>query len=84
MVDDLEAELAALGFDPARADDDGSVTIAFTHCPFRQLAEDHPELVCSLHRGMVEGFVACGGGATVSGFHPLVDRTPCQVELART
>jgi len=84
VVDDLELELAALGFDPARADDDEAVTIAFTHCPFRQLAEDHPDLVCSLHRGMVEGFVACGGGARVERFHPLVDRTPCQVDLLRT
>ena len=84
IVDDLEAELTALGFDPARADEGAAVTIAFTHCPFRQLAENHPDLVCSMHQGMVEGFVACGGGATVERFHPLVDRTPCQVDLMRT
>ena len=83
LVDALETELAAFGFDPARADDGDAVTIAFTHCPFRELAEAHPDLVCSMHRGMVEGFVGCGSGATVSDFHPLVDRTPCQVGLAR-
>jgi predicted ArsR family transcriptional regulator len=84
VVDELEAELAELGFDPARADEGAAVTIAFTHCPYRQLAEDHPELVCSMHQGMVEGFVACGGGAVIERFHPLVDRTPCQVDLLRT
>jgi predicted ArsR family transcriptional regulator len=84
VVDELEAELAELGFDPARADEGVAVTIAFTHCPYRQLAEDHPDLVCSMHQGMVEGFVACGGGAVVERFHPLVDRTPCQVDLLRT
>jgi len=83
VVDDLELELAGLGFDPARAEEDGAVTIAFTHCPYRDLAEQHPDLVCSMHRGVVEGFVACGGGARVERFHPLVDRTPCQVELVR-
>lgn len=83
VIDALEADLAAFGFDPARADDGVAVTIAFTHCPFRQLAEDHPDLVCSMHQGMVEGFVDCGGGAAVQRFHPLVDRTPCQVELVR-
>ena len=83
VIDDLEVELAGLGFDPARAEAGQAVTIAFTHCPFRQLAEDHPELVCTMHRGMVEGFVACGGGARVDRFHPLVDRTPCQVDLVR-
>lgn len=80
-ADAVERELADLGFDPARVDDDEGVTIAFTHCPFRELAEAHPDLVCSIHRGMVEGFVTTRGDASVTEFHPLIDRTPCQVEL---
>lgn len=83
VVDALEADLEAFGFDPARADEGPAVTIAFTHCPFRELAEDHPDLVCGMHRGMVEGFLACDGSATVERFHPLVDRTPCQVDVVR-
>jgi len=78
----LVAALAELGFDPATASDDQVVTVAFTHCPFRQLAEAHPEVVCNLHRGLVEGFVAQRGGAEVRSFGTLVDRDPCQVELA--
>ena len=39
--------------------------IGFTHCPFRELAEANPELVCGLHRGLVEGFVAARGGGEV-------------------
>ena len=80
-VQALVARLDALGFDPAVADDDGAATVAFTHCPFRALAEANPDLVCGLHRGLVEGFVATHGGARVEGFHNLLDRTPCQVEL---
>jgi predicted ArsR family transcriptional regulator len=83
LVDALEGELEAFGFDPARADDGDAVTIAFTHCPLRELAEAHPDLVCAMHRGMVEGFLDCGSGAEVRRFHPLVDRTPCQVDLVR-
>ena len=83
LVDALERELEAFGFDPARADDGDEVTIAFTHCPFRELAEAHPDLVCSMHRGMVEGFIGCGAGVEVRRFHPLVDRTPCQVDVVR-
>lgn len=83
LVDALEDELEAFGFDPARADDGEAVTIAFTHCPFRELAEAHPDLVCSMHQGMVEGFIGCGVGAEVRRFHPLVDRTPCQVDVVR-
>ena len=74
--------MAELGFDPASAGDDQAVTIAFTHCPYRELAEAHPELICHLHRGLVEGFVEERGDASVERFGTLVDREPCQVGLA--
>jgi len=78
----LTAELDGLGFDPASALEDSCLTVAFTRCPFRELAEANPELVCSLHRGLVEGFVEARGDGTVVYFHDLSDRTPCQVEIA--
>jgi predicted ArsR family transcriptional regulator len=83
-LDALVAQLDALGFDPAVVRDAASATVAFTHCPFRDLAEAEPDLVCGLHRGLVEGFVAAAGAAEarVMTFHPLLDRTPCQVTLA--
>jgi predicted ArsR family transcriptional regulator len=80
----LAAELGRLGFDPAVADDGDAVSVAFTHCPFAELAQAHPELVCHLHRGMVEGFVEAVGGASVERFATLLDRQPCQVELSRS
>ncbi len=83
-TDTLEAllvEQAKLGFDPAMVEDDGGATIAFAHCPFQALAESHPELVCSLHCGLVEGLVEELGAARVRAFHDVVDRTPCQVDL---
>ncbi|HEY8527011.1 MAG TPA: helix-turn-helix domain-containing protein [Acidimicrobiales bacterium] len=81
----LVARLDALGFDPAVAsDDEGQARVSFTHCPFRSLAEANPDVVCGLHRGMVEGFVdACGGGR-VEAFRSLLDLTPCQVDLVLT
>ena len=79
----LVDELARVGFDPAVADDERVTTIAFTRCPFAELAEANPELVCNLHRGLVEGFVDVVGGAEVDQFGTLVDRAPCQVELTR-
>jgi predicted ArsR family transcriptional regulator len=78
----LTAALDELGFDPAVADEGDIVTIAFTHCPYRELAEAHPELVCNLHRGLIEGFVEEIGGASVERFGTLADRDPCQVELS--
>jgi predicted ArsR family transcriptional regulator len=78
----LTRALDELGFDPATAGDGELSTIAFTHCPYRELAEAHPELVCHLHRGLVEGFVEEHGGADVAQFGTLVDREPCQVVLS--
>jgi predicted ArsR family transcriptional regulator len=77
----LVAELDRLGFDPAVAADDATATIAFTHCPYADLAAVAPEIVCSLHRGICEGVVEAVGGAGVSRFGTLVDRVPCSVEL---
>ena len=78
----LVADLSRLGFDPAVAADREGVTVAFTHCPFAALAEAHPEIVCHLHRGMVEGIVEVVGGLDITAFRTLVDRQPCRVELA--
>ncbi len=78
----LAAELARLGFDPAVASDGEGVTVAFTHCPFADLAQAQPDIVCHLHRGLVEGFVHTLGGAGVDRFRTLLDRQPCQVELS--
>jgi predicted ArsR family transcriptional regulator len=77
-------ELDVLGFDPAvdGSEDGETAVVAFAHCPFRELAEAYPELVCSLHRGMVEGFVESFGGGDMDEFHPLVHREPCQVSIS--
>jgi len=80
-VSALVDALAELGFDPATVEDGRSTTIAFTRCPFRELAEAYPDLVCNLHRGLIEGFVDELGGADVTAFATLADRDPCHVDL---
>src|SRR5690606_41949207 len=37
--------------------------IVLRHCPFLDLARDHPQVVCSLHCGVVEGVT--GQAATI-------------------
>lgn len=73
--------LDRLGFDPVLEAQADQATVAFAHCPFRELAEAYPDLVCHLHRGLVEGLVSEVGGAEVASFHTLVDRDPCQVSV---
>jgi predicted ArsR family transcriptional regulator len=89
----LVADLDRLGFDPVVSGDDQdaggledpdapvTAVVAFANCPFADLARDHPDLVCALHRGLVTGFVARMGDAEVSEFCPLASRTPCRVAV---
>ena len=80
-IDGLVIEQARLGFDPATVEAEDRATVAFAHCPFRDLAEQHPQIVCALHGGLVEGFVGAWEGCSVERFHALIDRDPCQVDL---
>jgi predicted ArsR family transcriptional regulator len=89
----LVSDLDRLGFDPIVTDgyvaesdgrevaDPDAAVVAFANCPFGDLADQHAELVCGLHHGLVAGFVAGMGDAEVREFCTLVDRTPCQVTI---
>jgi predicted ArsR family transcriptional regulator len=86
-LDSLAAELDRLGFEPAADEDlgpDGTARIDFLHCPFRELAEAYPELVCNLHRGLCEGVVDQAGEGSVTGFSTLYEPDPCYVVVAVT
>ena len=89
----LVAELDRLGFDPVESElgaggiDRRRVRVDFLHCPFRELAEAYPDLVCNLHRGIVEGVVGkrvrTGQPAgMVEDFRTLIDRDPCNVTVS--
>jgi predicted ArsR family transcriptional regulator len=78
----LTSEMERLGFDPNTVATQGEADVAFMHCPFRELAEAYPELVCNLHRGICEGIVSEVGGGSVADFGTLYDRDPCRVTVA--
>jgi predicted ArsR family transcriptional regulator len=78
----LVDRLDELGFDPAVIADEDTLTIGFGHCPFAEVASAYPEVVCALHRGMVEGFVEADPRVEVTDFGTYVDRNACQVSLA--
>jgi predicted ArsR family transcriptional regulator len=78
----LAGEMHRLGFDQASTESGADTDIAFLHCPFRELAEAYPELVCNLHRGITEGVVDTVGGGSVSDFATLYDRDPCRVTVS--
>lgn len=80
MIDDLDR----LGFDPVVVDDpdrSDSALVAFAHCPFGEVAEEHPAIVCNLHRGIIDGFADELGDLDVTEFTTIADRSPCQMRV---
>ncbi len=81
----LVSDLDRLGFDPIVSDvdgDDDAAIVAFANCPFSELASEHPDLVCGLHRGLVAGFVESMADTEVREFCSVTSRTPCRVTLS--
>lgn len=80
----LVSDLDRLGFDPVVTEgptpDD--TVVAFANCPFGELATEHPDLVCTLHHGLISGFVGALGDTGVAEFCTVAARTPCRVTLS--
>jgi predicted ArsR family transcriptional regulator len=78
----LREALAEAGFDPRfRRRGNRSVEIALRGCPFRDLLEEHRELVCTVHRGLLEGMLEGSRPRLhLRSFEPLADRgSVCRV-----
>jgi len=73
----LQAALAEAGFDPRfRRRGRGRVDITLRDCPFRELLDDHRELVCALHRGLLEGMLqGSRPPMRLGAFEPLAERS---------
>ncbi len=54
----VAAAMSGLGFAMSLEDDDGGTRFLTAHCPFGATAGTHPEVICSLDRGIVSGLFA--------------------------
>jgi predicted ArsR family transcriptional regulator len=72
----LQEALADAGFDPRfRRRSRSTVEITLRDCPFRDLLDEHRELVCAIHRGLLEGMLAGSQPALrLAEFDPPADR----------
>ena len=77
----LQEALAEAGFDPRfRRRSAKSVEISMRDCPFRDLLDEHRELVCAVHLGLLEGILgASRPSLALTSFQPLEDRTTCRL-----
>ena len=73
----LQEALADAGFQPRfRRRGTDAVDIALRDCPFRDLLDEHRDLVCAVHRGLLEGMLSASRPAmALTSFVPMADRS---------
>ena len=85
VADRLVALLDDAGFAPERAAIRGGgseVDIGLRNCPFLELAEGRPDVVCSIHRGLMEGALeAWGSDATIESLEPFAEPDLCLTRI---
>lgn len=73
---------ADLGFEPELTTIGQDRQIALRACPFRAVAREHPEVVCSVHLGLLRGSLAQLGASATSRLMPFVEPELCLAHLA--
>ena len=85
-----EAAIAAVlrllgdsGFAPELSPDGTAINLH--RCPFRELAESHPDVVCGAHLGIIQGALAdLGGVVSATRLLPFVTPGLCVTTLSRS
>lgn len=80
----LTAIMEKLGFTPqAMADGDGKrYRLDLHQCPFREVAQQHQDVVCSLHLGLIRGALAgMRAPVTAQRLEPFVEPSLCVAHL---
>ncbi|HEX5994302.1 MAG TPA: helix-turn-helix domain-containing protein [Jiangellales bacterium] len=81
-VEQLTRTLTAIGFAPeTRAG--RTRQIRLHHCPFREVAQDHRDVVCAIHLGLMQGLLAeLGASVDAERLEPFVEPNLCIAHLA--
>lgn len=84
MIERVMAMLGDLGFRPELDPRDRSGRrILLRHCPFHDVAERHPEIVCSVHLGLMRGALQeLGANVQTESLEPFVEPSLCIANLS--
>lgn len=75
--------LDEIGFAPERQRGEDQAYIGLRHCPFLELAHTRPEIVCSIHLGLMQGATeGSGSPVTVDRLEPFAEPDLCVAHLA--
>lgn len=70
--------------DQGFAPDDAGDAITLRRCPLIQAAATHPEIVCAVHRGMVDGVLSAVGRADATELVPFTGPGECTLRVRAT
>jgi predicted ArsR family transcriptional regulator len=79
----LVSVLDVVGFAPEAATAGGRRRILLHHCPFREVAESHGDIICSLHFGLMQGLLSeLDAPLQADRLDPFVEPSLCVVQLS--
>lgn len=82
QVDDLITVLDALGFDPVHTSKPAGDSVSLRACPLVDDARARPDVVCEMHRGLLDGIIQRLGLRQGVGLVPFADQHGCRVEVS--
>jgi predicted ArsR family transcriptional regulator len=80
----LVGVLAELGFQPESIQEPRATQVRIRHCPFLDLVEDHADVICPLHLGLMQGATAAmKTSITVDRLDPFVEPDLCIAHVTK-
>lgn len=76
-IETLRRALVEAGFRPDVSAREGGFSIALRHCPFREVALAHPDVVCAVHLGLMQGVLAESGAPLEASLEPFAGPRLC-------
>ncbi len=77
----LRRALVEAGFRPDVSAREGGFSIALRHCPFREVALAHPDVVCGVHLGLMQGVLAESGAPLEASLEPFAGPRLCLAHI---
>ena len=78
----LNRVLEAIGFDPEVRKNNKGTEIRLHHCPFREVAAKHTDVVCTLHLGLMQGALSeLNAPVEATSLEPFVQQNLCVARL---
>ncbi len=81
-VEQLTAIMEQLGFAPQAEANGKQYRLCLRHCPFREVAQQHQDVVCALHLGLMQGALAqMRAPVTADRLEPFAEPNLCVAHL---